>query len=265
MIAIAAIGHISRDVVAGSAPRPGGGVFYGARALARMGADACIAAACAADDRPLLFQPLETLGLPVTWRESTTTTAYSFHYEGERRIMRVEAVGDPWTPTQAVRAAGGAEWINVCALARSDFSPATLAALAGDGRRLLVDAQGLVRTPRIGPLHTDGAIGDTLRHVEILNLNDEEAATLVGSADPERLQTLGVPEVLLTLGSRGSFVITPALIEHVPAVEVRRAVDSTGAGDTYAATYLAQRVAGAEPVEAARVASATVAAFLADF
>ena len=96
----------------------------------------------------------------------------------------------------------------------------------------------------------------------MLKLNDEEAETLVGSAEPHSLQTLGVPEVLLTLGSQGAWVITPESAEHVPAVPVEGAVDPTGAGDTYSVTYLVQRVAGAEPVEAARVAAATVSAFL---
>jgi sugar/nucleoside kinase (ribokinase family) len=260
--AIAAIGHLSRDVVAGSSPRPGGGVFYSARALARMGADARISASCARADRALLVPPLEAFGLPVMWHESTTTTAYSFHYEGERRIMSQDAVGDPWTPAQAVEAVGDAEWVNVCALTRTDFSSETLAALAADGRRLLVDAQGLVRTPTIGPLNTDGEIGDALRHVEILKLNHEEAETLAGSADPERLRMLGLPEILLTVGSQGSFVITPEVIEHVPAVEIADFVDPTGAGDTFAMAYLVGRAAGAEPVEAARAAAAAVAAFL---
>ena len=184
MTNIAALGHLTLDVVADAAPRPGGGVFYAARALSRLGADARIAASCAARDRPALLPPLEAFGLPVTWHESTVTTAYSFHYEGDRRIMRQDAVGDPWTPAQAVSAAGDAEWVDVGALVRTDFSPETLAALAAGGRRLLVDAQGLVRTATIGRLDTDGDIGDALEHIEILKLNDEEAETLVGQRGP---------------------------------------------------------------------------------
>lgn len=264
MTAIAAIGHISRDVVAGGAPRPGGGVFYAARALARLGVDARIAAACAAADRETLLRPLEEFGLPVAWYESAETTAYSFHYEGDRRIMWKEAVGDPWTPDRAVDGVGNATWVDVCALTRTDFPPETLAALAHDGRLLLVDAQGLVRTATIGPLELDADIGDVLDYFEILKLNDEEAHTLVGSADPEALRALGVAEVLLTLGSMGSWVITPARLEHVPAVEVEGSVDPTGAGDTYSVTYLARRAEGAEPVEAARAAAETVSALLAE-
>jgi sugar/nucleoside kinase (ribokinase family) len=260
---IAAMGHISRDVVDGGTPRPGGGVFYATRALARLGADACARASCSTAHRRELFPQLEAFGLPVEWQESTTTTEYSFHYEGDRRIMWQDAVGDPWTPEQAVEAAADAAWIDVCALTRTDFPLDTLAALAGDGRQLLVDLQGLVRTATVGPLQTDAEIGDVLHHIEVLKLNDEEAETLVGSADPEKLQALGVPEVLLTLGSQGAWVVTPDLVEHVPAAPIQGAVDPTGAGDTYSVTYLVQRAEGAEPVEAARVATAIVSELLA--
>ena len=262
MSAIAVLGHLARDVVDGGDPRPGGGVFYAAGALARLGADAHVAASCSAEDRSALVPPLEDLSLPVTWHESTTTAAYSFHYEGDRRIMWQDAVGDPWPPERAVDAAGDATWIDVCALTRTDFPPETLAALDPGGRQLLVDLQGLVRTPTIGPLRTDADIGDVLRYVEILKLNDEEAEALVGGAEPVRLRALGVPEVILTLGSQGAWIVTPTVTEHVPSVPVAGEVDPTGAGDTYSATYLVQRAAGAEPVEAARVAAETVSAFL---
>jgi sugar/nucleoside kinase (ribokinase family) len=262
--AIASIGNLARDVVAGADPRPGGGVFYAARALARLGADARIAAACSAADRPALLPPLEAFGLPVTWFENEQTTAYSFHYEGERRIMDQDAVGDAWTPVRALEAVGEAAWVNVCALVRTEFPPETLAALASDGRRLLVDAQGLVRRPELGPLRTDADVGTALEHVAILKLNDEEAETLVGSVEPERLRALQVPEVLLTLGSQGAYVITSGLVEHVPAQAVDGPVDPTGAGDTFSMTYLKRRTEGAEPVEAARAAAETVATLLAD-
>lgn len=264
MAAIATIGHLSRDVVEGAAPRPGGGVFYATRALARLGVNARVSASCAAADRSLLVPPLEAFGLPVTWHESTATTAYSFHYEGDRRIMRQDAVGDPWAPGRAVAAAGNAEWVHVCALTRTDFSPETLAALAEGRRKLLIDAQGLVRTAALGTLRADGDIGDVLRHIEILKLNDEEAQILVGSADPAELRALDLPEVILTLGSQGSFVVTPELVEHVTAVEVPGAPDPTGAGDTFSVTYLVRRADGAEPVEAARAAAETVAALLSE-
>ncbi|CAN5169358.1 PfkB family carbohydrate kinase [soil metagenome] len=248
-------------MIAGAPARQGGSVFYAASALSRMGTRARIAASCAVLDRPQLVEPLEAFGLPVAWHESSVTAAYSFHYEGDRRIMRQDAVGDPWNAEQAVEAVGDARWVHVGALVRTDFPEGTLAALAA-GRRLLVDAQGLVRTPEAGPLRLDGRIGGALRHVAMLKLNEEEAETLAGSAEPEGLRSLRVPEVILTLGSQGSFVITAREIEHVPTPPMQRSVDPTGAGDVFSSAYLAARAAYAEPVEAARSATEIVAAFL---
>jgi sugar/nucleoside kinase (ribokinase family) len=262
MSALAVLGHLAVDVVEGEPPRPGGAVLYSARTLAGLGADARVGAACAARDRDALVAPLEELGLPLTWRESDETTSYAFHYEGDRRVMRQEAVGDPWRPPAALAAVGDATWIHVGALVRTDFPEDTLAALAGGGRRLLVDAQGLVRTPDLGELRTDAEIGDALRHVAVLKLNDEEAETLAGSADPQAMRSLGVDEVVLTLGSKGSYVVTAAGVEHIPAAELVETADPTGAGDTYSAAYLAARSGGGEPVEAARAATKTVTEFL---
>ena len=262
MSRIAAIGNLSRDVVAGGAPQIGGGVYYSARALARRGADARVAVAAADRDKNELLPALEGLGLPIRWYASRETTQYSFEYRGERRIMYQTAVADPWGADQALEAVGDASWVHVGALTRTDFPEATLAALAAGGRKLLVDGQGLVRTPTIGPLQTDGAIGDVLAYVSILKLDDEEAEALVGSAAPEALRSLEVPEVLLTLGSSGAFVVTPTGVEHLLAQSVDGAVDPTGAGDTFAAGYLAARAGGAEPVEAARHATQLVGEFL---
>jgi sugar/nucleoside kinase (ribokinase family) len=259
---IAVIGNLARDVVEGAAPRPGGAVFYSGRALALMGADARVGVSCARDDWAALAPALENFRLPVTWYESPTSTAYSFHYEGDRRIMRQDAVGDPWSAARAVDAVADARWIHVGALVRTDFPEETLAALAQDGRRLLVDAQGLVRTPDLGPLRTNGEVGEVLRYVHILKLNDEEAETLVGSARPEEVQRLGVPEVLLTLGSHGAWVLADGQMTLVPAHEVGGEVDPTGAGDTFSAAYLTARATGRGPVDAAERATAAVAGFL---
>lgn len=262
MTDIATLGHLTRDVVAGGPPRPGGTVFYSARALAETGAKASVAASCARADRARLVPPLEAFGLPVRWYDSKTTTAYSFHYEGDRRIMRQDSVGDRWSPERALEAAADARWVHVGALVRTDFPTETLAALAAEDRRLLVDAQGLIRTAALGPLETDGEIGDVLRHVAILKLDEEEAEALVGSTDPHRLRSLGVREVLLTLGSRGAMVVADEGVERVPAHEIPGSVDPTGAGDTFSAGYLVARSAGADPVEAARAANDLVGTFL---
>jgi sugar/nucleoside kinase (ribokinase family) len=258
---LAVVGNLSRDLVDGSPPRAGGAPFHAARALRVLGKPALVGAKCAHSDRDSLLTPLVQLGLPVLWRGGSSTAAFSFRYEGDRRLMVVEALGDPWGPAD-LHGLERADWVHVGALARSDFPAATLAELARD-RRVSFDGQGLVRPERTGPLKLDPDYDpDVLRHVSILKLAEEEARTLVGEPNESALRSLGVPEVVVTLGSEGSLVLADGKLEKVPA-QAAGEVDPTGAGDAFSAVYLASRSSGHAPAAAARRATALVAGLLA--
>ena len=268
--AVVVIGNLVRDIVAGAPPRPGGAVFYQARVFSEIPheREIRIVTRCAAEDRDLLVRPLEAFGLPVTWRPARETQTFDFHYQGETRVMEIVALGDPWTPDDVEgwvsQAMGDAEWILLGALTRADFPPDTLTALRSDGRQLLVDAQGLVRRGTLGPLVRDGKVPpESFAAVRVLKLNDVEAEALVGSTDAADLRRLCVPEVVLTLGSKGAVVVTAADEEHVPALPIDVPVDPTGAGDTFWVAYLVARSQGAAPVEAARTATDLTTSFLA--
>jgi sugar/nucleoside kinase (ribokinase family) len=252
---LAVIGNLARDVVDGQPPRVGGAPYYAARALRAIACPARIVTKSAEADRGLV-RTLVSVGVPVTWLPSPATSAFSFSYEGDDRSMTIEALGEPWTPEQAT-AVGRAAWVHAAPLARSDFPPETLAALAR-GRRLSLDGQGLVRVPETGPLRLDGDFDRTLlRHVRVLKLAEQEAEVL-GALEEGGLRALGVPEIVVTLGSRGSLVWAGTRLEHVPAVAVRSRVDPTGAGDVFAVAYLWARHVGEEPVPAARRAASVV-------
>jgi sugar/nucleoside kinase (ribokinase family) len=260
---LAVVGNLSRDLVDGGPPRVGGAPFWAARALRVLEAPALIAVKCADADRAELARPLVALGIPVLWLGGLSTATFSFRYDGDRREMTVEALGDPWSP-EDVRGVGEARWIHVGGLARSDFPAETLAELAADRRRVLLDGQGLVRPPRTGPLELDGDYDpEVLRHVAVLKLSEEEARALVGEPDENALRALGVPEVVVTLGSRGSLVWADGRLERVAAKPVGGAVDPTGAGDAFAVAYLASRAGGHAPVASARRAGALVTGLLA--
>jgi sugar/nucleoside kinase (ribokinase family) len=259
---LAVVGNLSRDLVDGAPPRVGGAPFHAARALRVLGRPALVAAKCADADRRLLLRPLVRLGLPVLWRAGEATAAFSFHYDGDRRTMTVDVLGPSWSPSD-LRGLERVEWVHVGALARTDFPAETLATLAR-GRRVSFDGQGLVRPARAGALELDGEYDpDVLRHVSILKLAEEEARVLVGEPpDEEALRSLGVPEVVVTLGSRGSLVLADGRLERVGAAPVEDALDPTGAGDAFAAAYLVSRAARHGPRAAARRATALVAGLL---
>ena len=71
---------------------------------------------------------------------------------------------------------------------------------------------------------------------------------------------LGVAEVLVTYGLRGSHVYANGRAEWVGASPV--AADPTGSGDAFSAAYLAGRSQGLAPVSAARLATGIVGAML---
>ena len=262
---VAVIANTTRDVVEGAPPRVGGPAFHAGRALRALGARARIVTRCAAEDRRTLLTRVVALGLPVAWAPGQRTAAFSFSYDGDTRRMSVDELGDPWTPADARgwagRGLGRADWIFVGGIARSDFPAETLAELAR-GRRLLLDGQGLVRPARTGALELDGDVDpDVLRHASALKLAEEEALVLAGSLEADALRSLGVAEIVVTRGSRGSLVCAGGRLERVPVRPVTGR-DPTGAGDAFCAAYLDGRAAGHAPGSAARRASALVSGLL---
>jgi sugar/nucleoside kinase (ribokinase family) len=251
------IGHLSLDVVAGSPPQIGGGPWHAARALRALRQEAVIFAKCGDADRRRFRTRLAALGLPTTVAGAGETTAFSFSYDEQgTRSMQVDAIGEPWriedVPAALLRRV---EWLQVAPLLRGDFDADLLAWLAR-GRRILLDAQGLVRPRATGPLVLDADFDpDVLRHVTVLKLAEEEAE-VIGDLD-----ALGVAEIVVTAGANGSRVITRGREVHVPAHFV--AADPTGAGDAFAVGYLGSRADGHSPVSAARRATALVAALMA--
>ena len=252
---IALIGNLSRDELPGRPPQVGGGPYHGARALNRLRVPARIVARCAVADRELLLPPLVQLGTPVRYMPGESTAAFSFHYDGDRREMRIEALGDTWGPAD-LPTLPTVQWAHVAPLARGEFPAATLAALARRCR-ISLDGQGLVRAPEVGPLRLDDDFDrEILRHVWVLKLAEEEAEVL---GDPA---ALGVREVVVTHGSRGATLYFRGSSEHVSARALTG--DPTGAGDAFATAYVVARNAGFAPAGAARRATAVVASLLAE-
>jgi sugar/nucleoside kinase (ribokinase family) len=257
---VAVIGNLSRDVVDGAPPRTGGAPYYAARALRVLGRPALIVTK--GPTRELI-----ALGVPVVSRPARSTAKFTIINRDGQREMTVEAIGDTWTPEEALgwvaEAIRPAEWIHVAPLVRSDFPPGTLSVLAR-GRRLSLDGQGLVRPSRTGRLKLDAAFDpELLLHVDVLKLAEEEAHAALGDVDASTLDSLGVPEVVVTRGAKGSMLFAKGKLVEVPARSVLRSVDPTGAGDAFAAAYLASRSSGHPPAAAASRASALVGGLLA--
>ncbi|MBL6759273.1 MAG: adenosine kinase, partial [Ilumatobacteraceae bacterium] len=63
----------------------------------------------------------------------------------------------------------------------------------------------------------------------------------------------------ITLGARGSIVVTPDDVVEVPAIGVSHVVDTTGAGDLYAAGFLFAHTRGDALAGCARIGAIAAA------
>jgi len=260
---LAVVGLVSLDRVDSGPPRLGGAPFYAARALRFLGQPAVVATKAERHEDVLALQ---ALGIPIVHRAAERTIAFAIDYDGDRRRLVIEEEGDRFTPDDVrdwiAPAIAGADWVHAGALTQADFPADTLAALRR-GRRLSLDGQGLVRPASKGDVTLRGDYDRALlRHVDVLKLGEEEANALGLELHERSLGSLGVPEVVVTLGRRGAVVYADALAEHVPARPVE-SVDPTGAGDQFIAAYLSYRRRGHAPPSAARCANDVVRALLA--
>ena len=95
-------------------------------------------------------------------------------------------------------------------------------------------------------------------YADLVFLNDEEASMLAEAPVDEAIRVIGERmgrgTVVVKLGKRGSMILHGGELHHVDVVAAT-AVDSTGAGDSYAGAYLYGITQGWEPARCGALAS----------
>lgn len=112
------------------------------------------------------------------------------------------------------------------------------------GVKLAIDA---VSEPKVRRLPSN------LSGIDLLVLNEGEAAVYLGEADARMLQKRGAAAVVLTRGERGLIAAGDRAVE-IPALRAK-CVDVTGAGDALVAAILYRLMRGGDIVDAARIGS----------
>jgi ribokinase len=96
-------------------------------------------------------------------------------------------------------------------------------------------------------------------HLDVFLCNQTEAGRLSGESDPVQaarmLQSKGAGAVIVKLGAEGCLLSSSAENERIPGVLPERVIDTTGAGDAFAAGLIAARLRGKGLVEACRDAN----------
>lgn len=104
-------------------------------------------------------------------------------------------------------------------------------------------------------------IRELLPFIDYLFPNEEEIAMLTGVQDPcenaRRLVEKGMKTAVVKCGAKGCIVADRMGVQKVPAVPVQTCVDTTGAGDSFAAGFLYGVSRGWDAVTCAGFGSAT--------
>jgi 2-dehydro-3-deoxygluconokinase len=99
---------------------------------------------------------------------------------------------------------------------------------------------------------------EALKRVDIALPAYDDEAVLWGDPSPEttieRLQAFGVGEIVVKNGPNSAVIASAGARDAVPVPDVVVPVDPTAAGDSFNAGYLAARLSGRAPVEAAAAA-----------
>jgi len=99
---------------------------------------------------------------------------------------------------------------------------------------------------------------EALKRVDLALPTFDDEAVLWGDTSPdatvERLQAFGIGEIVVKNGPNSALIAAKNSRELVPVPEVVSPVDTTAAGDSFNAAYLAARLSGEAPVAAVTVA-----------
>ena len=238
---ICCIGHITKDKIV--TPRQtvymaGGTSFYFAYALNSLPKKVTfeLATKLGADEMGVV-EDMRKAGLDVrTWPSRHSVFFENIYGEDQNdRPQKGRAKADPFTVDEMEGLV--ANIFHLGSLLADDFSPEVVKYLSTKGR-ISIDAQGYLREVRgedVYPIDWAGK-RDILACTDIIKVNEHEMEVITGSTDPReaarQLADWGVKEVVVTLGSYGSLILSDGGFHEIPAYAPREVVDATGCGDT---------------------------------
>ncbi len=193
------------------------------------------------DLRFLVRQPEEKTGVSVALVDHDYQPRF-IHTSGANKLLTTESL-DP-----DAYAAAGARYLHVAGyfVLPGLYDERLAEVLARAQARGLHTSLDVVTSPRMEDV---SPLLPCLEYLDVLMCNDHEAARLTGEKNPEqaaaRLRALGAQSAIVKLGAKGCLADSDEFRGIVPA-QAARAVDTTGAGDAFAAGYLAARAAGAD-------------------
>lgn len=253
-----AIGHVARDEFPDGAHRLGGAALYAAATAAKLGVPTALVTRVGPKEKGELARTCADLGIDLRALDALVTTTFAFRWDESRgRILRLKARAKAIALRDVPEDLRSADALVFGSIAR-ELSEDLL--LGGMARVSVLAAQGLLRTwdadGTVRPTAWDRAEAD-IRALSAVVLSEEDVA-----GDTSLVERWSrVTPVILTLAERGCRMYvhgeTRGRCDAYPPPEV---VDTTGAGDTFAAGLAIALGEGRALEDACRFANA-VASF----
>jgi sugar/nucleoside kinase (ribokinase family) len=231
---------------------PGGTAFYFSKALQNLDINYVLVTAVGESEQHII-EELKKDGIKVISLPSEHTVYFENIYpeNQDHREQNVNNTADPFTLD--TMPALEARIFHLGPLLNNDISPDLVADLAKKGI-ISLDIQGFLRYTENRKVYFKDWKDkcNLLPHISILKANEFEMEIITGTTDTAEgariLAGLGVNEVIITCGSKGSLIFKDDQFSNIPALIPSNTIDTTGCGDTYMAGYLYKKLKGA-PVE----------------
>ena len=251
MYDICTIGHITLDKVVTTKSvkhMPGGTSFYFSKAIQQFDISHVLVTALAQSEMNVVTG-LRADGIEI----HALPSEYSVYFENiysENQDYREQNVLQKAAPFEvAIMPELEARIYHLGPLLSDDISLDLIKELASKGL-VSLDIQGFLRyVENRKVFYTDWADKkEALPYVSILKANEHEMEVVTGRKDIQEgaraLADMGVQEVIITLGSKGSLIYKDGLFHEIPAFKPTAIIDATGCGDTYMAGYLSKKIQG---------------------
>ncbi len=249
MYDICVIGPITKDIIVTkgrTVEKTGGVVYYSSLTAKKFNLNVCVITKTKKEDKYLINELIKNK-IDVYWYESKGTMVFKNIYGGnvDERKQEVLEVSDPFDIKE----------INVKSkiyyfgpLLNSDIPTEIYEKIKKENNIVVLDIQGHLRKLE-GKRIVLKPLNDLsfLEYIDILKTNEEEIRILSGEEDIIKGGLkIGkyVKELIITLGSKGSIVISENKVYKIPVFKPRRVIDPTGSGDIYTASYVCMRYKG---------------------
>lgn len=251
--ALVIIGHLTTDLLPGTARRDGGTALYAAITAQRLGLHTAVLSA--APSRPESLPPAIELALTPASVASTFENRYG---SGGRRQW-LHAVAPPIDLALLPAPWRAAPLVHIGPVLHEVSLQATLDAFPQ--ARFVVTPQGWMRRwaePLPAPIAQISWLPtpSLLRRIDLLVLSSED---LAGDEQVPHYYRRHCPRLVITRGAAGATLYTHGAAKHIPTTPVE-APDPTGLGDVFAAAMLIGLHEQGDDVAAARFATLVASA-----